>query len=170
MLEPENGNGGQDSNDSPDDSSATGKGIDIDSVGITEIVQSGQNALFQQNIDPSNDVDFFRVDLLGGDRVIFDIDDGNDAADLDFLDTILTVFNQNGEVVTFNDDSPVDPGSTSSLDSFIDFTAPANGSYLVAVSSFANFFDTVTGDWTNNGSSTGDYVLSIRHVDDFFGV
>ena len=127
----------------------------------------GQDGLFLQNIDPPEDVDFFRVDLRGGDRVLFDIDDGYDAADGDFLDTILTVFSQNGDVVAFNDDSLVDPGSTSGLDSFIDFVAPTDGSYLVAVSSFPNFFNTETGDWSNTGGSTGDYVLSVQNVDDF---
>jgi hypothetical protein len=127
----------------------------------------GQDGLFLQNIDPPEDVDFFRVDLRGGDRVLFDVDDGYDEADGDFLDTILTVFSQNGDVVAFNDDSLVDPGSTSGLDSFIDFVAPTDGSYLVAVSSFPNFFNTETGDWSNTGGSTGDYVLSVQNVDDF---
>jgi len=124
------------------------------------------DALFLQNIDPENDVDFFSVDLHYGDRVILDIDDGNDEADGDFLDTILTVFDQNGNVVAENDDSGfIDPGSTSELDSYIDFTAPADGSYLVAVTSFSNFFDEGAGDWEDDGSSTGDYLLSIRHDD-----
>jgi Bacterial pre-peptidase C-terminal domain len=126
-----------------------------------------QDGLFLQNIDPPEDVDFFRLDLRGGDRVLFDIDDGYDEADGDFLDTILTVFNQNGDVVDLNNDSIMDPGSTSGLDSFIDFVAPTDGSYLVAVSSFPNFFNTETGDWSNTGDSTGEYVLSIQNVDDF---
>ncbi|MDX1924959.1 MAG: DVUA0089 family protein [Pirellulaceae bacterium] len=55
------------------------------------------------------------------------------------FDTELFLFDAAGNLLTSNDDAPLDAGSTSSLDSFINFTFPAPGVYVIGVGRFDSF-------------------------------
>lgn len=92
----------------------------------------------------SNDVDFFSFVSPGG-QVYFDID--NTPAT---FDPIIALFNSGGTLLAWSDDSPADPGSASTLDSFLGvFTLPTAGTYYLAVSQNANFPTTaLTGNET----------------------
>lgn len=113
-------------------------------------------------IDPVNDIDFIRFDAKAGNTITLDIDFG--AGDASSVDTVVTLFDKKGNYLAFNDDGGIfDPGSQSSfgLDSYLQFVAPETGTYYVAVSSYSNFYDPVTGTWSNTGGSAGDYTLNI---------
>jgi hypothetical protein len=81
------------------------------------------------------DVDFYRIETNGG-QIYIDIDN------TPFIfDTIVSLFDGNGTLLAFNDDSfPEDPGTAFGFDSFLGvYTLPAAGTYYVAVSQFSNF-------------------------------
>jgi hypothetical protein len=111
----------------------------------------GDNA---RPVAPAGDVDFYRVNLDVGDRLIVDIDTVDGGAD-----TAVQIFNGRGERQSFLDlagnsvtvntqaaaPTYLDPQSTAlpngdvvdednSRDAFVDFFAPAKGVYYVAVS------------------------------------
>ena len=85
-----------------------------------------------------SDVDFFSFTAAGG-QVYFDIDN-----DPYTFDTFLSLFDSNGMLLAFDDDSPLDPGSAlnpfgNARDAFIGvFTLPSAGTYYVAVSESLN--------------------------------
>lgn len=80
------------------------------------------------------DVDFYRFDTFAPSLAYFDIDNVNT------FDTFLALFNGAGTLLGYGDDSPLDPGSTLDLDSFLGvISLPAAGTYYVAVSPFGNF-------------------------------
>lgn len=100
---------------------------------------------------PNNDVDLVEIVLAAGDRVVIDIDASLIGSP---LDPILTLFNSAGDIVAQNDDF-------GSLDSFIDATVLASGSYFVGVSSFANFDYDPFVEGSGFGGSSGPYDLQI---------
>jgi hypothetical protein len=77
------------------------------------------------------DVDLYRVSGHG--QIILDIDSG----EFD-TDTIVSLFTSN-ELLAFNDDMSLDPGSPHLHDSLVIFDLPHPGVYFVAVTHFANF-------------------------------
>jgi len=89
-------------------------------------------------IETGADQDFFRVSLTAGQSYIFDVDGGT-------VDPTLALRNSSGTQIAFNDDGG--PG----LDSRIEFTAGATGTYFLDVGSFS--------------TRTGTYSLAAR-VDD----
>ena len=112
-------------------------------------------------IDSPADVDLYQFRLNQGHTITLDID----AAIIDSdLDSVLQLFDADGNVIVNNDDGVAD-GETSSLDSLIEYTAATAGTYYVGVSSFANFdYDAIEGsnNFSNdNGSSTGNYDLTV---------
>lgn len=112
-------------------------------------------------IDSPADVDLYQFQLSKGHTITLDVD----AATIDSnLDSVLQLFDADGNVIINNDDGTAD-GETSSLDSFIEYTAATAGTYYVGVSSFANFdYDAIEGsnNFSNDiGSSTGNYELTV---------
>ncbi|MDX2228186.1 MAG: filamentous hemagglutinin N-terminal domain-containing protein [Leptolyngbyaceae cyanobacterium bins.349] len=81
-----------------------------------------------------------------GSRGIFDIDNGfKDTPPFNAsIDAELFLFNRDtGTLLASNDDFfPVDPGSISGLDSFVDFTFQEPGNYVIGVGRFNSFAST----------------------------
>lgn len=93
----------------------------------------------------------FDVPLAGATASIFDTDHTN-------FDTELFLYDANGNLLAANDDiwpSPADPGSSTALDSFLEYTFPAPGTYIIAVGRFNSYGNPggVTGNAPYNGAS-----------------
>jgi len=117
----------------------------------------------QLNAPANSDLDFFEFYAQQGDVVTLDIDQG--IGGQQNIDTVIAVFDENGNVLRLNDDATVDPGSSSTSDSRIDdFVIPATGRYTVGVSNFPRFFTTGGDVLYSQYTSTGDYVLNISGV------
>ena len=101
-----------------------------------------------------NDVDLFQVQLDLGDRLTIDIDAEINGSS---LDSILRLFDSEGNEVAVNDDFD-------SLDSFISFDASVSDIYYVGVSSFSNFnYDPLVAD-SGWGGSRGSYTIDINLI------
>jgi hypothetical protein len=118
---------------------------------------------------PVLDTDYYTFEGTAGDVVTFDIDGGWGGTRN--VDTMLGVFGPGPSytVLRFNDDgpSPLDPGSTRSLDSrVVNFVLPATGAYTVGISSYPRRFANGGGTTSNalNSLSNGDYTLIISGV------
>lgn len=88
------------------------------------------------NVTANGSAGYYKVTLKAGETIAVDIDHTSD----DF-DSYLRLLLVDGGVVSelvAQDDSGNDPGSTSSLDSRLEFTAAADGIYYIAVSSYGN--------------------------------
>ncbi len=106
------------------------------------------------NVTDTNDVDLISFDLNAGDRATIDIDARVIGST---LDSVLRVFDSEGNQLAVNDDSD-------GLDSFINFTAPESGTYYTGVSSFANFaYDPSTEGSGLDGFSIGDYDITLSY-------
>lgn len=99
------------------------------------------------------DVDWYRIDLAAGATLLADVDtDGSS------LDSILAVYGPDGtSQLAFVDNNPA-PGEPFSFDPYLEFTAPAQGTYFVVVAS-AYDYDFNGGD---DGISFGSYVVSFE--------
>ena len=100
------------------------------------------------------DFDFFAIrGVTLGQKISVDVDTPDPFGP---LDPMVAIWDSFGNLLAFNDDS------SSSLDSFLDYTAPANGDYFAMVSGFfvlpANPFD--SGSGTGFGSQ-GVYDVTI---------
>ncbi|MDJ0774078.1 MAG: pre-peptidase C-terminal domain-containing protein [Mastigocoleus sp. MO_167.B18] len=106
------------------------------------------------NLIPFNDVDLFELTLDAGNQLIADIDASQIGSQ---LDPILSIFNSQGDLVAQNDDS-------TSLDSFINFTADSSDTYYVGVSSYdnSNYDPFIEGSGTGNSSGSYDLFLTIN--------
>jgi subtilisin family serine protease len=110
------------------------------------------------SVEPTNEVDLLQFQLDAGDRVTADIDASVSGSP---LDSILRIFDSDGNEVAVNDDSD-------GLDSFIEFTASTSDTYYAGVSSYANFdYDPFTAG-SGSGFSTGEYDLEIFVGEDPF--
>ena len=110
------------------------------------------------NVSSTSDVDFIELQLGAGDVVTIDIDARVLGSS---LDSVLRLFDSNGTEVAVSDDDEA-PGESSSLDSYIDFTATVSDTYYVGVSSFNNFNYDPFVEGSNSGFSTGDYEIEIN--------
>ncbi len=137
-------------------------------------------------VTPENDVDFFKVELNVGDRVVADIDTAAGG-----VDTVLQIFDEFGQAqslpdptdptgvarTTFIDSdqapSHLDPEGTAinpvndvvnAADPFLDFIAPRKGTYYIAVSATGNNqFDPNSLSGRDGGSGgLGDYQIGLR--------
>ena len=130
---------------------ATQTGIDAGELGEFTF-----NGVIGDNPDTgdADDVDLYALELAESTRVAFDIDTNNSDPD-SFFDSILRVFDSEGNEVAVNDDS-------NNADSFIGFQPPAAGTYYVGVSGFSNFdYDPSVLGSSTNSNSTGNYDLTI---------
>lgn len=80
--------------------------------------------------------DFYSFTVTNpGDRGIFDVDFSS-AAGGSTLDTVMVIYDANGQTVAFDDDSSTSDGqggSTSSFDSFLDIVFSTPGTYVVGI-------------------------------------
>ena len=129
-----------------------------------------------QLIDATEDVDFYKVDLKAGDTIKVDIDSrqlaiaGKLSAG---IDSQLRIFDAAGTELAFSEDAPApDELFASEVDPYLEFTAPADGSYYVGASIFNNrsYNPLVPGSGSGSTSftpftflplTTGEYVLNI---------
>ncbi len=113
----------------------------------------GTETTQSDTVDPVGDVDLYSLQLAAGDRLVADIEAQSTGSS---LDTLLRLFDSTGNELSFNDDD-----GTGSLDSLIEFTVPADGTYYVGVSDFGNFFYDPNVEGSGGGSSTGVYDLKL---------
>ncbi|MBW4560997.1 MAG: PPC domain-containing protein [Mojavia pulchra JT2-VF2] len=107
---------------------------------------------------PGNDVDFYQVSATAGQTLTIDIDNG--IGGNGSVDTMLWLFNSKNQLIASNDDFfAEDPGSISTLDSYLQYGVESSGQYYIAVTSFGNFWD--GNSWTYFGGGTGDYTLNV---------
>ncbi len=111
--------------------------------------------------------DFYTFTVTNaGDRGIFDIDFGNGQDNLgnvtaDDFDSEIFLFDSLGNSIAENDDFfPADPGTTNTLDSFLEVTFPAAGTYTIGVAQFSS--SSTPGGITGNPVPFGaDYTLQV---------
>ena len=115
-------------------------------------VGCGQS-LFDVSILPARDVDFYAISLSSGEILSVDIDARGLGSD---LDSVLGIFDTDGTTLLAQSDDDLAPGESSSLDSYLEFATPADGTYFVAVSSFSDF------DFIGDGESIGSYTISFQ--------
>uniref|UniRef100_UPI003A8E45A4 Ig-like domain-containing protein n=1 Tax=Gimesia sp. TaxID=2024833 RepID=UPI003A8E45A4 len=94
--------------------------------------------------DPLVDVDMFMVQLNNGDSVTVDVD-----GDMLFtgLDSVIYIFNEAGEIVAFSDTNLAPDEYLVTYgegDSYVTFTADADGTYYIGVSALNGAYDDVS--------------------------
>lgn len=134
----------------------------------------GDNEHLALDSNKGKDVDLISMVLRAGERVQIDVD----AAQLgSTLDSVLRIFNALGQPIDAtgavvaaaagiqSDDNPA-RDERFSLDSYLDFIAPFDGTFLVGISGFANGVNPTYYNATTEGSgtngSTGYYSINIR--------
>ena len=139
----------------PNDTILLAEVIELDSTTpVTIDREIGDNP----DVDPNNDVDLFAVGLNAGDTILVDINAEINGSE---LDSVLTIFGVNGDVLVQNDDNFFD--DLTEPDSFQEFTAPIDGTYYIGVSSFDNFeYDPTVAD-SGMGDSSGVYELVLTY-------
>lgn len=122
-------------------------------------------------LNEPNDLDYYCVELEAGETITLDVDFAWGQGD--GIDPVITLLDENGNVVAYNDDSdePLDPGSVEfdedEYDSFLTYTVPTSGKYYVVVSGYDNF-PGIGGDGLEGSDYTGDYVVQVS-IDNFQG-
>ncbi|WP_439477876.1 tandem-95 repeat protein [Brevundimonas sp.] len=108
----------------------------------------------QGAISTSADQDVFRIDLQPGETLTLDIDFAGIIPGVGGLDSFVFLYDAAGNLLNFNDDSSTSVGgggSTSTMDSFLQFVATLGGTYYIVVKDFDLF----------GQSSAGTYALNV---------
>src|SRR4026209_937293 len=114
------------------------------------------------------DVDYYSFEATEGNVVTIDIGggikDGGPMSPIRSVDTVIAVFTADGTKLRENDDADdIDAGSLATNDSrIVDFVVPANGKYVVGVSSFPRTFTDSGGTSSTDVSgrtANGSYTL-----------
>jgi VCBS repeat-containing protein len=108
----------------------------------------------QGNIATRNDQDVFRIDLQAGETLTLDIDFAGIIPGVGGLDSFVFIYDAAGNLLNFNDDSSISlggGGSTSTMDSFLQFVATLGGTYYIVVKDFD----------LQGQSSAGTYALNV---------
>lgn len=114
-------------------------------------------------VDASEDVDLYKVNLKAGDTIKIDAD-SNQFAEGRKVDTWLRVFDAAGTELASNDDGAApDEVFDAEFQSYIEFTAPADGAYYVGISLYGN------GEYDPNepASGTGDSDPAIPALNEY---
>lgn len=131
----------------------------------TKVSLTDPPTTISEAIDSLTDVDLYQFQLDAGNSIHLDIDAAQNSSE---LDSLLQIFNADGEKLAANDDASA-PDEDSALDSYLKFTALTAGSYYVGVSSYDNFdYDPINGssNFSNDfGNTTGNYDLVIDITD-----
>jgi subtilisin family serine protease len=132
----------------PNDSMAQATTVSATSgaVSFTAVVGDGAAA--------AADVDLFRVQLAAGQKLTVDID-ATTLSPASGLDSYVRIFNAAGQQVAFNDDVGT------ALDSFLEYTATAAGTFYVGVSGFGNSAYNPATAGSGTSGSTGNYRLNL---------
>lgn len=143
----------------PNDTISTAEVIELDALSPVEISRElGDNP----NLDANDDVDLFEIELDAGDTILADI---NAEIKGSSLDSVLSIFNANGDLLVQNDDNSFDDVTES--DSFQQFTPLINGTYYIGVSSSENldYNPNLAGSGRGGSSGTYDLVLTLDKAD-----
>ncbi|MBE9215027.1 pre-peptidase C-terminal domain-containing protein [Plectonema cf. radiosum LEGE 06105] len=158
------------------DTIATSTPLEIDSQTNKAIVRGQINFNFQNNrdVDQTEDVDMYSVELQAGDRITIDLDSIPFENSQGFVlrgSGDLRVFNSAGEELVYNaEDSAPGELLESRRDAYIDFTAETAGTYYIGVSqAFNENYDPFvkgTGDGAllspSFGIGAGRYELDVK--------
>jgi serralysin len=116
-------------------------------------------ARIEGSISVPADVDYYSISLKAGELLILDIDNP-----VVGLDTVLRIYDADGELITGRDDWLRDPGSAgmpdaeaATSDAFLWFEAPATGTYYFSVESWGP--DALEGP--GSGETSGAYRLNL---------
>jgi len=100
---------------------------------------------------------YYSFNVSIGQTYIFDVDFGDEGSDAnnaeDNFDSILDLFDGSGSFLAQNDDSGLDPGSISILDSYLEYTFFYNGMAAIRLS-----------DFLGGGTEYGTYELQIART------
>ncbi|MGK7893355.1 MAG: pre-peptidase C-terminal domain-containing protein [Xenococcus sp. (in: cyanobacteria)] len=143
----------------PNDTIATAEEIELDASSPVEISREiGDNP----DVDANDDVDLFEVELDAGDTIFVDINAETNGSE---LDSVVTIFSTNGDLLAQNDDNSFD-GVTES-DSFQQFTSLIDGTFYVGVSSSENLNYNPNIANSGSGESSGSYdlILTLEQAD-----
>ena len=105
------------------------------------------------HIETSGDVDTYKISVVAGQSYTVELAGGVDyrtdyqAVPAGELDTIVAVYDENGNLVTFNDDA----GFPSDISSLLAFTATSTGTYYIDVLAYPG--------------QTGGYTLDVEEID-----
>ena len=106
---------------------------------------------FEGALDTRDDEDWIRIDLVAGETYEINLAGSGDNG---AADTILEVFNSDGERVARNDDIDTAGGN---LNSMVTYTPDSNGAYYISASSYAaNPAQNNSGDYVVTVSGSGD--------------
>lgn len=119
-----------------------------------------------QQVDASEDVNFYKFNLKAGDTVTVDIDASQFSSE---LDSELRLFDYQGtELLIVNNAPAPDEFFVANRDPYLDFTAEEAGTYIVGVSQLGNrTYDPFTAGsgsgriFPDSGINTGEYDLEI---------
>ncbi len=140
----------------PNDTISLARAVELDS--LSPVTVSGEIGDNPGLLLPNNDVDLFAVSLNAGDTLFADI---NAEINGSTLDSVLTIFDANGNLLVQNDDNSFE--NVTEPDSFQQFTALLNGTYYVGVSSSANlgYDPNVANSGVGNSSGIYNLVLTL---------
>jgi hypothetical protein len=114
---------------------------------------SHEQALVAGFLADDNQVDLYKAQLHAGDRITAAVQAYSVSNP---LDSGLRAFDQNGNQIAFNDDG------NGNRDPLLTFIAPADGTYYIGVSSFADYgYDPNVAGSGVGGNSAGSYTLSV---------
>ncbi|HEX8911121.1 MAG TPA: NF038122 family metalloprotease [Humisphaera sp.] len=111
-------------------------------------------------IATATDVDLYKITVVAGQRIGFDVD----RPGANGLDSFLRLFDANGTEIEANDDSPA-RGEDWTYESYIEHRFATGGTYYVGVSSTGNdAYNVSTGTGSRDGTTTGSYTLTAKLV------
>jgi Ca2+-binding RTX toxin-like protein len=118
-------------------------------------------------VDPTEDVDMYKVTLKKGDKIKVDVDGNQDESKGLLLDSVLRVFDATGKELAFADSVPAPDEIYQSIwDAYLEFEAPTDGDYYIGVNIWESFkYDPKTpGSGSGYSDSTwgvGQYTLNV---------
>ncbi|MCC0177186.1 S8 family serine peptidase [Waterburya agarophytonicola K14] len=101
------------------------------------------------------DVDFYRVNSLTPGILEIDIDSVSEASIIDPVDSVIVLFDEQGNQISLNDD-------TDTTDSRLRFQVEANTNYYAGITGFGNQDFNPLASGSGSGGDTGEYVLNSR--------
>jgi len=111
----------------------TGNQADVNSVVDPSLASVKYVGKFKEDdISSGNqkhDVDWLKVSLSAGEKIILDIENGQGG--VDSTDTLIAVFNTDKNLVSYNDNE-----SSNSKDSYLEYVASEDGVYYIQVTSY----------------------------------
>lgn len=137
----------------PDNTIAEAIASGVSSTGAT-------SAVLTEEVTTESDVDIYKFQLDQGEGITLDIDAAGQDSD---LDSLLRLFDSEGNELAVDNDDDNNVEGDSNVDSLLNFVADTSGEYFIGVSSDGNSnYDLVTG--SNNftpttGFTAGQYEL-----------